>query len=162
MWQLNRRQNAEKFQSNISSQFKAILVHTLFWCHFNVIKTSKRESHLWLSWKHFPHGGCSCSLQFQQFQQMAWVLLQFSHEQWFYMFPQFISWHDFRRFYRTQAYLGSDLWVRFSETHRTCADLTDVTLADEDINSILADNANRAIQGNVAMHVAPSGGQICN
>ena len=34
---------------------------------------------------------------------------------------------------------------------RPCADLTDVTLADEDTNSILTDNANRAIQGNVAM-----------
>ena len=33
------------------------------------------------------------------------------------------------------------------------ADLTDVTLAYEDTNSILTDNANRAIQGNVAMHV---------
>ena len=32
-------------------------------------------------------------------------------------------------------------------------DLTDVTLADEDTNSILADNANRAIQGNEAMQV---------
>ena len=45
------------------------------------------------------------------------------------------------------------------------ADLTDVTLADEDTNSILADNTNRAIQGNVAMQVtqvAPSGGQILN
>ena len=40
--------------------------------------------------------------------------------------------------------------------------LTDVTLADEDTNSILTDNANRAIQGNVAMPVAPSGGQIVN
>ena len=39
-----------------------------------------------------------------------------------------------------------------------CADLTDVTLADEDTNSILTDNANRAIQGNVAMQVVPSGG----
>ena len=29
-----------------------------------------------------------------------------------------------------------------------CVDLTDVTLADEDTNSILADNAKRAIQGN--------------
>ena len=29
-------------------------------------------------------------------------------------------------------------------------DFTDVTLADEDTNSILTDNANRAIQGNVA------------
>ena len=45
------------------------------------------------------------------------------------------------------------------------ANLTDVTLADEDTNSILTDNANRAIQGNVAMQlmqVAPSGGQIWN
>ena len=61
-----------------------------------------------------------------------------------------------------------------------CADLTDVTLADEDTNSILADDAKRAIQGNEAMQVmqtnasgaiwcpnlllmqvAPSGGQIC-
>ena len=33
------------------------------------------------------------------------------------------------------------------------ADLTDVTLADEDANSILTDIANRAIQGNVAMRV---------
>ena len=37
-----------------------------------------------------------------------------------------------------------------SLTH-LCADFTDVTLADEDINSILTDNANRAFQGNVAM-----------
>ena len=49
-----------------------------------------------------------------------------------------------------------------SLTGRAFADLTDVTLADEDTNSILTDNANRAFQGNVAMQVAPSGGQICN
>ena len=36
-----------------------------------------------------------------------------------------------------------DLWL----------DLTDVTLADEDTNSILTDNAKRAIQGNEAMQV---------
>ena len=40
--------------------------------------------------------------------------------------------------------------------------LTDVTLADEDTNSILTDNANRAIQGNVAMHVTLPGGQLWN
>ena len=45
--------------------------------------------------------------------------------------------------------LGPD--VPPSQTPRRCADLTDVTLADEDTNSILTDNANRAIQGNVAM-----------
>ena len=57
---------------------------------------------------------------------------------------------------------------------RGFADLTDVTLVDEDTKSILTDNANRAIQGNQAMHVTivwfasllvmqvvPSGGQIC-
>ena len=38
-----------------------------------------------------------------------------------------------------------------------CANLTDVTLADEDTNSILTDNANRAIQGNVAMQIIQSG-----
>ena len=43
-----------------------------------------------------------------------------------------------------------------------CADLTDVTLADEDTNSIQTDNVNMAIQGKVAMQVVPSGGQICN
>ena len=35
------------------------------------------------------------------------------------------------------------------------ADLTDVTLADEDSNSIPADYVNRALLGNVAMRVAP-------
>ena len=52
-----------------------------------------------------------------------------------------------------------------SPSPRAFADLTDVTLADEDTNSILADNDNRAIQGNVAMQVAPPGDQIwikCN
>ena len=39
-------------------------------------------------------------------------------------------------------------------------DLTDVTLADEDTNSILTDNANRAFQGNVAMQVTQPGGQL--
>ena len=33
------------------------------------------------------------------------------------------------------------------------ADLTDVTLVDEDTMSILTDNANRVIQDNQAMHV---------
>ena len=35
-----------------------------------------------------------------------------------------------------------------------------MTLADEDTNSILTNNANRAIQGNVAMQVTRSGGQL--
>ena len=36
----------------------------------------------------------------------------------------------------------SDLWVLVSLTETPCADLTDVTLADEDTNSKLTDNAN--------------------
>ena len=36
---------------------------------------------------------------------------------------------------------------------RGFADLIDVTLVDEDTKPILTDNANRAIQGNVAKHV---------
>ena len=37
-----------------------------------------------------------------------------------------------------------------------------MTLADEDTNSILTDNANRALQGNVAMRVTQPGGQLWN
>ena len=37
-----------------------------------------------------------------------------------------------------------------------------MTLADEDTNSILTDNANSAIQGNVAMHVMLPGSQLWN
>ena len=50
---------------------------------------------------------------------------------------------------------------RVSLSTTPCADLTDVTLADEYTNSILTDNANRTIQGNVAMKVAQSGGPLC-
>ena len=45
---------------------------------------------------------------------------------------------------------------------RLCWDLTDVTLADEDSNSIPTDDVNRAFLGNVAMQVAPPGGQNWN
>ena len=48
-------------------------------------------------------------------------------------------------FYRTQVNLGLD------DRTRSFADLTDVTL--EDTNSILTNNANRAIQGNMLMQV---------
>ena len=53
--------------------------------------------------------------------------------------------------------MGPD--VTHSVHTRPCADLTDVTLADEDSNSKPADDVNRAILGNVAMQVAPPGGQ---
>ena len=49
--------------------------------------------------------------------------------------------------------------VTLSTHPRPCADLTDVTLADDDSNSTPADDVNRAILGNVAMQVAPPGGQ---
>ena len=70
-------------------------------------------------------------------------------------------------FYRTQVNLGSDLWVRMSVrpsvsslmSERPFADLTDLTLADEDTNSILTNNANTAIQRNVAMQVMQPGDQ---
>ena len=41
------------------------------------------------------------------------------------------------------------------------ADLTELTLADEDTNPILTDNVNRAIQGNVAIQVTQPGDQLC-
>ena len=53
--------------------------------------------------------------------------------------------------------MGHD--VSKSLTTRGFADLTDVTLADEDSNSTPADDVTRASLGNVAMHVAPSGDQ---
>ena len=55
--------------------------------------------------------------------------------------------------YWTQVSLVRSLCpdVRPSVTNWRLWNLTDVTLADEDTNSILTDNANRAIQGNVAM-----------
>ena len=43
--------------------------------------------------------------------------------------------------------------VVFMSLRDVVADLTDVTLVDEDTKSILTDNANRAIQGNQAMYV---------
>ena len=58
-------------------------------------------------------------------------------------------------FYQTQVSLVRSIvsnWL----TPRTFADLTDVTLVDEDTKSILTDNANRVIQGNQAMHVTNS------
>ena len=62
-------------------------------------------------------------------------------------------------FYRTQVSLGSDLWVLISQTEGLCWDLTDVTLADEDSNSIPTSDVNRAFQSNMAMQVAPCDGQ---
>ena len=56
--------------------------------------------------------------------------------------------------------MGPD--VTHSVSPRGFADLTDVTLADEDINSKPADDVDRAILGNVAMQVAPPGSQNWN
>ena len=55
--------------------------------------------------------------------------------------------------------MGPVVWNKLRDL---IADLTDVTLAAEDTNSILTDNANMAIQGNVEMQVTQPGGQICN
>ena len=70
-------------------------------------------------------------------------------------------------FYRTQVswgsiYVSQSLSVCLSVSKRHCANLTDVTLADQATNSIQADNANMAIQGNVAMNVTQSSGQLLN
>ena len=54
--------------------------------------------------------------------------------------------------------MGSLLSHSLSET--PFANLTDVTLADEDTNSILTDNAYRAIQGNIAMQIIQFGCQL--
>ena len=64
-------------------------------------------------------------------------------------FPLLISReYNKRYFYRTQVSLGSGLWVPVSLTpSKSFAKLYYVTLADDDTNSILADDANRAIWG---------------
>ena len=62
--------------------------------------------------------------------------------------------------------LGSDLWVQLSETNSDTFVQTNLT--DEDTNSILTDNANKAFQSNMAMQliqlmqVALSGGHFFN
>ena len=60
------------------------------------------------------------------------------------------------RFQYFYLYLGSNRPISGSESLKLTnytfgANLTDVTLAEEDTNSILADNAKGAIQGNEAM-----------
>ena len=52
------------------------------------------------------------------------------------------------------------LSVCLSVSERGFANLTDVTLAEQATNSMQADNANMAIQGNVAMKVTQSSGQV--
>ena len=47
-------------------------------------------------------------------------------------------------------------------SERRCANLTDVTLADQATNLIHADNANMAIRGNMAMQVTQPSGQLWN
>ena len=53
------------------------------------------------------------------------------------------------------------LYVTLSLREREMFNFTDVPLADEDTNSIITVNTNRAIQGNAAMQVTQPGGQMC-
>ena len=68
------------------------------------------------------------------------------------MGSKFVHQNVARDFYRTQVSLvrcmGSSLSKKVREVW---FNLTDVTQADEDTNSILTDNANRAFQRNMAM-----------
>ena len=53
--------------------------------------------------------------------------------------------------------------VRFSVTNSLSEEpCCRLNLSDEDTNSILTDNANRAIQGYLAMQVTQPGGQLWN
>ena len=67
----------------------------------------------------------------------------------------------FGAFYRTQVSLVRSMCLVVSKWARF-VNLTYVTLADEDTDSILTGNTNRTIQGNVAMQVTQHGGQVCN
>ena len=50
----------------------------------------------------------------------------------------------------------------YNKLSHLVADLTDVTLADEDTNPILTDNANKTFQDYLATRVTRPGGQIWN
>ena len=68
----------------------------------------------------------------------------------------------FNDFYRTQVSLVRSMGPVLSLRMRPFADLTDVTLVDEDTNSIPTNNTNRTIQDNVAMPVTNPGDQFEN
>ena len=59
-------------------------------------------------------------------------------------------------------YVSQCLSVCLSLSKRHCANLTDVTLADQATNLLQADNANMAIRGNMAMQVTQPIGQLWN
>ena len=62
-------------------------------------------------------------------------------------------------FYQTQVSLVRSMGPSISNKFwHVCADLTDVTRADEDYNSIPTDDVNMAIIGNVATQVTAPGG----
>ena len=63
------------------------------------------------------------------------------------MWQIWVQWSQFLGFYRTQVSLGSGLWVPVYIHPRALWNIADVTLADDDTNSMLADDANRAIWG---------------
>ena len=73
----------------------------------------------------------------------------------------FFSYFFIPIFYWTQV-SGVRSLGRVVRLYATCWDLTNVTLADEDTKAIQPDNANRAIQGNVALQVMHPGGQLWN
>ena len=55
-----------------------------------------------------------------------------------------------------------NIWGPIFESGWDCADWTDVNLADKDVNSNQTDNANKAIQDNLAMQVTQPCDNICN
>ena len=74
----------------------------------------------------------------------------------FVSMPRFNNWREVNKAKNTlPAFLGQFLSDPGKPGVRSLSpdvtNLTDVTLADEDTNPIMTDNANRAFQGNVAM-----------
>ena len=63
---------------------------------------------------------------------------------------------DIYGFYRTQVYLGSDLWIRVSLTHSLTHSLRDV------LQTLQVMQVMQAMQVIKVMQVVPLGGQICN
>ena len=99
----------------------ALKMHTVW--QMIPLKLSLEEAYDWPPWR-------------ETTSVLIWTTICFSSKMRFCMSFILKGFICFYYFYRTQVSLGSDLWVLMSVRHRSFADLTDVTLADKDSNSI--------------------------
>ena len=110
---------------------------------------SSKKWLFWYSVQYTANTGNGYQLQFIKIEAVT-VPSPLSKTRWeaFEAFA-FLGWRSIfkmrQKIYRIQMSLGSGLWVPVSLTTRAFWNFADVTLADDDTNPILADDANRAI-----------------